>query len=108
MLIPRKNNESFKDRGRKLVQAKHITWMKTVKIMTIRVVVTNIGRDPTMSSSSISTIEKAIAPRNPPYAMMNCSCMLIFFTRSLFVSQVNRNTPVHITAQVKLTAATKQ
>jgi hypothetical protein len=25
---------------------------------------------------------------------MNCSCMLIFFTRSLFASHVSRNTPV--------------
>ena len=71
----------------------NVTCINTVKIMTKGVVVTNIDRGPTVSPSSICTIEKAMAPRRPPYAIMNCSCMLIFLTRSLFASHVSRNTP---------------
>ena len=58
-----------------------LTWMKIVNITITKVVLTKILLGSTWSSLIISTSENPTAPRRPPYAMMNCSCKLIFLTR---------------------------
>ena len=60
---------------------------------TAKVVVTNICFGGTISALIISTNENPTAPLKPPYAVMNCSCRLIFLTRFRFTIHVKTYTP---------------
>lgn len=70
-----------------------ITWKKTVKYITVMVVVTNIGCNGMCFESIKRTKANATAPLKPPYDMTNFSTLLNLWRRNWFANAVKTMTP---------------